>query len=117
MDEPTTCAGAWRSACCNDAGVWGLCFVAIRLGLEDAPVLWFAALRALIAAGALLRLCLVQGRRIPRGRRTWALTALMGVVNVTVAFATMFAWTAGMVIGAAAVLAWFRRRPGPAWIC
>ncbi|MBA4103177.1 MAG: EamA family transporter, partial [Arthrobacter sp.] len=86
-------------------GVWGLCFVAIRLGLQDAPVLWFATLRALIAAAALLLLCLVQRRGIPRGRRTWALITLMGIVNVTVAFAAMFAGTAGMAIGAAAVLA------------
>jgi probable blue pigment (indigoidine) exporter len=86
-------------------GVWGVCFLAIRLGLEDAPVLWFAALRALIAAAALLLLCLVQRRRVPRGGRTWALITLMGIVNVTVAFAAMFAGTAGMAIGAAAVLA------------
>lgn len=86
-------------------GVWGLCFLAIRQGLQDAPVLWFAALRALIAAGALLLLCLVQGRGIPRGRRTWTLITLMGIVNVTVAFAAMFAGTAGMAIGDAAVLA------------
>ena len=46
---------------------WGLCFLAIRLGLQDAPVLWFAALRALIAAAALLLVCLVQGRCVPRG--------------------------------------------------
>ncbi|NSX38518.1 DMT family transporter [Pseudarthrobacter oxydans] len=84
---------------------WGLCFLAIRLGLQDAPVLWFAALRALIAAAALLLLCLVQGRALPRGLRTWALITLMGLTNVTVAFAAMFAGTAGMAIGAAAVLA------------
>lgn len=86
-------------------GVWGLCFLAIRLGLQDAPVLWFAALRALVAAGALLLLCVVRRRGIPRGRRTWALITMMGIVNVTVAFAAMFAGTAGMAIGAAAVLA------------
>lgn len=63
------------------------------------------ALRALIAAAALLLVCLVQGRGLPRGRRTWALITLMGVTNVTVAFAAMFAGTAGMAIGAAAVLA------------
>ena len=84
--------------------VWGLCFLAIRLGLRDAPILWFAALRALIAAAALLLLCLVQGRALPRGRRTWLLITLMGLTNVTVAFAAMFAGTAGMAIGAAAVL-------------
>ena len=84
---------------------WGLCFLAIRVGLQDAPVLWFAALRALIAAAALLLLCLFQGRGLPRERRTWALITLMGLTNVTVAFAAMFAGTAGMAIGAAAVLA------------
>lgn len=86
-------------------GAWGLCFLAIRIGLQDAPVLWFAALRALLAAGALLIVCLFQGRSLPRGRRTWALIALMGLTNVTLAFAAMFAGTAGMTIGAAAVLA------------
>ncbi|WP_374953627.1 EamA family transporter [Arthrobacter sp. Y81] len=81
---------------------WGLCFLAIRLGLQDALVLWFAALRALIAAAALLLLCLVRRRGLPRGRRTWALITLMGVTNVTVAFAAMFAGTAVMAIGAGA---------------
>lgn len=83
----------------------GLCFLAIRLGLQDAPVLWFAAVRALIAAAALLLLRLVQRRALARGRRTRALITLMGVANVTIAFAAMFAGTAGMAIGAAAVLA------------
>ena len=86
-------------------GVWGLCFLAIRIGLQDAPVLWFATLRALLAAAALLIVCQVQGRSLPRGRRTWALIALMAFTNVTLAFAAMFAGTAGMTIGAAAVLA------------
>lgn len=83
----------------------GPVFLAIRLGLQDAPVLWFAALRALIAAAALLLVCLVQGRGLPRGRRTWVMITLMGVTNVTIAFAAMFAGTAGMAPGAAAVLA------------
>ena len=86
-------------------GAWGLCFLAIRVGLQDAPVLWFAALRALIAAAALLLLCLLQGRGLPRGRRAWALITVMGLTNVTVAFSAMFAGTAGMAIGVAAVLA------------
>lgn len=99
IGAPRTATMLWITS------VWGLCFVAIRLGLQDAPVLWFATLRALIAAAALLLLCLVQRRGIPRGLRTWVLITLMGIVNVTVAFAAMFAGTAGMTIGAAAVLA------------
>lgn len=96
---PDTTTMLWITA------AWGLCFLAIRLGLQDAPVLWFAALRALIAAAALLLVCLAQGRGLPRGLRTWVMITLMGVTNVTVAFAAMFAGTAGMALGAAAVLA------------
>lgn len=51
---------------------WGLCFLAIRLGLQDAPVLWFAALRALIAASEwLLRCFSEQACCLLRGLRTW----------------------------------------------
>lgn len=51
------------------AAAWGACFLAIELGLRDAPLLWFAALRALVAGGALLALAGVQRRRVPRGVR------------------------------------------------
>ena len=83
---------------------WGLCFVAIRWGLQDAPVLWFAALRALIAGAALLLVAAAQRRPLrPRGP-SWGLLTAMAVVNVTVAFAAMFAGTSGLATGAAAVL-------------
>lgn len=97
---------------------WGLFFLAIRVGLQDALVLWFAALRALIAAAALPLLCLLQGRGLPRERRTWWLITLMGLTNVTVAFSAMFAGTAGMAIGPAAVLANAQPLPIvlPAWV-
>jgi probable blue pigment (indigoidine) exporter len=84
---------------------WGACFVAIRWGLRDAPVLWFAALRAVIAGAALLALARVQRRPTPRGRRSWTLIAALGLVNVTIAFAAMFAGVAGLATGVAAVLA------------
>ena len=58
--------------------VWGLCFLAIRWGLRDDAVLWFAALRALIG--------------------------MMGVVNVTSAFGAMFAGVPGLSTEAASVL-------------
>ena len=83
---------------------WGLCFVAIRWGLQDAPVLWFAAMRALIAGAALLLVAAVQGRPLWPRDRVWGLLTAMAVVNVTVAFAAMFAGTAGLATGAAAVL-------------
>ncbi|HEY3409171.1 MAG TPA: DMT family transporter [Propionicimonas sp.] len=85
--------------------VWGACFVAIQWGLRDAPLLWYAALRALAAGGALLALAGVQHRPQPVGRRAWALLTGLGVINVTVAFAAMFGGVAGLATGTAAVLA------------
>ena len=83
---------------------WGACFVAIQWGLRDAPVLWFAALRALVAGLALLMVAGVQRRPAPRGSRAWVLITVLGAVNVTVAFAAMFAAVAGLATGTASVL-------------
>lgn len=85
--------------------VWGACFVAIEWGLRDAPVLWFAALRALVAGLALLGLAAVQRRPVPRGVRTWSVVGALALVNVTIAFGAMFAGVAGLATGTAAVLA------------
>jgi probable blue pigment (indigoidine) exporter len=84
---------------------WGACFVAIDLGLRDAPVLWFATLRALVAGVALLTVAGVQHRPAPSGVRAWALITVLGLVNVTVGFAAMFGGVAGLAAGTAAVLA------------
>lgn len=79
--------------------------MAIELGLRDAPVLWFATLRAILAGIALLALARVQHRPAPSGMRSWALIAVLGLVNVTVGFAAMFGGVAGLATGTAAVLA------------
>ena len=84
---------------------WGACFVAIRWGLRDASVLWFAALRSLVAGVALVALALVQHRPRPAGRRTWWLVMLLAVTNAAIAFAAMFAGVDGLATGTAAVLA------------
>jgi len=84
---------------------WGGCFVAIRWGLRDAPLLWFAALRALVAGVALVAVATVQGRPRPAGARTWWLVGLLAVTNASVAFAAMFAGVDGLATGTAAVLA------------
>jgi len=85
--------------------VWGACFVAIELGLRDAPVLWFAALRAVVAGLALLAVAGIQHRPAPSGVRAWALITVLGLVNVTIGFAAMFGGVAGLATGTAAVLA------------
>ncbi|HZJ39876.1 MAG TPA: DMT family transporter [Demequina sp.] len=81
------------------------CFVAIRLGLRDAPLLWFAALRAMIAGVVLVMVAGVQRRPMPSGVRAWGLITVLGLVNVTVAFAAMFAGVSELATGTAAVLA------------
>lgn len=94
---------SWRMLWITAA--WGGCFVAIRWGLRDAPPLWFASLRALLAGAALLAVAGAHGRSHPRGPRAWALIGLLALVNVTIAFAAMFSGVAGLATGTAAVLA------------
>lgn len=84
---------------------WEACFVVIRWGLRDAPVLWFATLRALVAGVALLGWGLARRRPQPRGWPAWRLISVLGVANASVAFGAMFAGVAGAATGVAAVLA------------
>lgn len=84
---------------------WGSCYVAISVGLQDAPMLWLAALRSLIAGAALFLVAGVRGAARPHGRVTWLLVVVMGVINVAVAYGTMFGALIGLSTGAASVLA------------
>ena len=73
---------------------WGGCFVAISYGLADAPLLWYAALRSLLAGAVLVADGLLTRRPAPPPR-AWPGIAVLAAVNVAVAFAAMFAGTAG----------------------
>jgi drug/metabolite transporter (DMT)-like permease len=84
---------------------FGACFLGVRWGLRDAPLLWFAALRALLAGAALAVVAHVQRRRWPRSATAWGGLGVLGLVNVSLAFAAMFAGIAGLATGTAAVLA------------
>ena len=84
---------------------WGACFLAIRWGLRDAPVLWFAALRALVAGVVLFGYAAVRRHPLTLPRRVWPTVAALTVTNATLAFAAMFAGVAGLTTGTAAVLA------------
>ena len=83
---------------------WGSCFVAITIALNDAPALWVAALRALIAGAALALLTGIQRVPVPRDLRTWVLVGCLGVVNIALGFATMFGAATGLSTGIASVL-------------
>lgn len=84
---------------------FGACFLAVRWGLRDAPLLWLAALRALLGGVALAAVAVVQRRPLPRSVGHWGTTGVLGLVNVSLAFAAMFAGIAGLATGTAAVLA------------
>ncbi|WP_372491318.1 EamA family transporter [Amycolatopsis tucumanensis] len=89
---------------------WASCFVLIRWGLRDSPVLWFAALRAVIAGIALLGAAALSSRTqapkpVPRDTTTWLLIGVLALLNVTVAFGAMAASTTGVTTGVASVLA------------
>lgn len=84
---------------------WGSCFVAISIGLQDAPLLWLAALRALTAGIALLLVTGIRRTPLPRDRHTWVLIVCLGLVNVALAYAAMFGGIVGLSTGVAAVLA------------
>jgi probable blue pigment (indigoidine) exporter len=98
LARPPTGRMLWVTA------AWGGCFVAIRWGLRDAPVLWFATLRALVAGVALVAVATAQRRPRPTGARAWGLVGLLAVTNASVGFAAMFAGVDGLATGTAAVL-------------
>lgn len=83
---------------------WGSCFVAIDWGLRDAPVLWFAAFRSLIAGALLVAMASVQHRPHPRGIAAWSQISVLALFNVTIAFAAMFAAAAALSAGVGSVL-------------
>ncbi|MCJ0905208.1 DMT family transporter [Rhodococcus sp. ARC_M6] len=83
----------------------GACFLGVRWGLRDAPLLWFAALRALLGGAALAAVAIAQRRPLPRSAATWGGIGVLGLINVSLAFWAMFAGIAGLATGTAAVLA------------
>src|SRR3546814_11079573 len=75
LSQPRAVRMLWITA------AWGACFVAIRWGLRDAPVLWFAALRALVAGAALISVASARHRPRPRRRPTRGLLVLLAATT------------------------------------
>lgn len=70
--------------------LWAACFPLITIGLELAPHLAFAAMRALLAGLCLVLLGVLLGRPVPRSLRSWALIALVGLGATSLGFLGMF---------------------------
>lgn len=85
--------------------LWAACFPLISAGLDLAPHLTFATLRAVIAGGSLLALGLGSGRPWPQGRRTWLLVAVAGLGATTIGFLGMFHAAEYVAPGTATVIA------------
>lgn len=91
---------------------WGTCFLGVRWGLRDAPLLWFAALRALVGGTALAGIAAVQHRPLPHSPVTWAGTLMvrhLRNVDVVVASAAHFLFGGAVLAGVAAVTEGFPR--------
>lgn len=70
--------------------LWALCFPLISLGLDYAPPLLFAFLRALIAGLSLLLIAKLSGRPAIKGKRNWSAVVVIGFTATSIGFWGMF---------------------------
>ncbi len=73
------------------AGIWGLSFLFIRLGVDSFAPLQVAAIRLAVGAVTLLAILAATGDRLPRRRRTWMHLAF-GAIFMNVAPFALFAY-------------------------
>lgn len=85
--------------------LWAGCFPLITMGLDLAPHLAFATLRALLAGGLLVILGVLLRRSVPRGARAWSLIAITGLGATTLGFLGMFHAAEYVSPGVATVIA------------
>jgi drug/metabolite transporter (DMT)-like permease len=71
--------------------VWGASFLAIRVALDEVPVLTSVAWRVAPAAAALWLWVRLRRLPVPRGARVWAAFLVMGLLNNALPF-TLMAW-------------------------
>ena len=70
--------------------LWAACFPLITAGIEYAPHLTFAALRAVFAGLTLTGLAFALRRPLPKGLQNWLLIALVGFGATSLGFLGMF---------------------------
>lgn len=70
--------------------LWSICFPLITIGIEFAPHLTFATLRALLAGAALMILAFILRQPLPKDARTWVMLAIVGVGATSLGFLGMF---------------------------
>lgn len=70
--------------------LWALCYPLITIGLDLAPHLAFATMRAGLAGIVLLAIALILHRPLPGDARSWAALALVGLGSTGLGFLGMF---------------------------
>lgn len=70
--------------------LWASCYPLITVGLELAPHLAFATMRAGLAGLVLLAIAIVLRRPLPRDARTWTVLTLVGMASTSLGFLGMF---------------------------
>lgn len=84
--------------------VWSSTWLAIKVGLEDLPPIWFVALRFLIAFVLLVAISAHRARFWPKNRADWLLLAFTGVLMFSVNYGLLFWGEIYISSGLAAVL-------------
>jgi probable blue pigment (indigoidine) exporter len=97
--RPSTIRMIWIAA------ALGGCFVLIRSGLADAPTLWFATLRSLLAGVVLVGLATARHRPVPHGARQWGVITALGMANGMIGLGAMYLGAAHLSTGVASVVA------------
>ena len=70
--------------------LWAACFPLIAAGIEFAPHMTFAALRAFLAGVTLTLLAVALRRPLPKEPQIWAMVAIVGLGATTLGFVGMF---------------------------
>ncbi len=70
--------------------LWAACFPLITAGLQYAPHMTFATMRAVLAGAALVGLAMILRRPFPRGWRTWVTLGVVGLGATSLGFLGMF---------------------------
>jgi drug/metabolite transporter (DMT)-like permease len=70
--------------------IWGSTWLAIKLGLADAPPFWSAAIRFALAISILMGIVKVRRLRLPRIGRDWLIHAAPGILMYGVSYASVY---------------------------
>jgi drug/metabolite transporter (DMT)-like permease len=70
--------------------VWGLTWLAVRIGLNDIPPITFAAIRFLLAAAVLGTVIAVRRIELPHNSRDLRLLTATGILTIGIAYSAQF---------------------------